>query len=687
MELPPIPKASLPTPPLKFSIEEEAPPTSPPSSRKKKLAKALGLNGPLEDWEPGPPLPPTPKAALPKGARYVHLSIQSFEEKWQTPTLESVDYEQDSSSLSQDQIIQYLSHSDHTRIDPVSHGKLGPSSSPPPPSLQDSQSYLEKIKMQRRELEVSRRNRDQRRKKLLVQLSQKEMECEGRAVEELLLLKLQRASKQERRIGEQLLQTRHEKEVMRENRVLRQEQYTHQRDLEFRQALTREKFLFKQDMEGYRDQVGMHMVQHVELMRMRREKDHDRSMLWIRTHLVEELINLAFKISDYKLLTDGKEVPQRRLGDWKRIIHEGLSIREFEEVDWGKNQISCLEVEKVVSDLPPEIKLLDSEEFHNYLNYGGAWDSQLDGVIRNNDNLAAVIEQLVSLTKVEEQGRDRVTLPNCPLRISILGKKFSGKRTVASGVAKKYGMSVLYMDDLIKDAISLAEVTQKTKARNSPPETKDGKKAPLTKTQIGAKIQLALLEGASPDDTLLVQLAIDAMSHETEPGLGGWILVDFPKTKLQAQMLERELSGYEDPKPSKKGDLKRSGKGSGPNSGANRNRSMIAGTDNPADAQVGYPTSGFDAFFLIDAKNETCFKRAVGQVVDPLTGQGYHLENKPPPINAPGTIERLVPVDDASRSISQLQYHLAAFEGEQEELVDWIGQFKNLNVRSLSSFL
>ena len=53
--------------------------------------------------------------------------------------------------------------------------------------------------------------------------------------------RLIRQSQQERRIAVQLLQARHEKEVIRRNRLAREKQYENRRLTDFEQALDKEK--------------------------------------------------------------------------------------------------------------------------------------------------------------------------------------------------------------------------------------------------------------------------------------------------------------------------------------------------------------------------------------------------------------------------------------------------------------
>lgn len=58
--------------------------------------------------------------------------------------------------------------------------------------------------------------------------------------EEQLINRLMRQSQQERRIAVQLMHVRHEKEVLRQNRIFREKQYEERRLKDFQDALDRE---------------------------------------------------------------------------------------------------------------------------------------------------------------------------------------------------------------------------------------------------------------------------------------------------------------------------------------------------------------------------------------------------------------------------------------------------------------
>lgn len=60
--------------------------------------------------------------------------------------------------------------------------------------------------------------------------------------------RLMRQSQQERRIAVQLLQARHEKEIIRKNRIIREKQYEERRLKDFEDALNRESVSLQQNL-------------------------------------------------------------------------------------------------------------------------------------------------------------------------------------------------------------------------------------------------------------------------------------------------------------------------------------------------------------------------------------------------------------------------------------------------------
>lgn len=72
---------------------------------------------------------------------------------------------------------------------------------------------------------------------------------------------------------------------------------------------------------------------------------------------------------------------------------------------------------------------------------------------RMYDALNEIIESLNEITKVPEDPYELAVLPSVPICISIIGKRFSGKRTLANKLASMYNLAILSLEDMIKEAI------------------------------------------------------------------------------------------------------------------------------------------------------------------------------------------------------------------------------------------
>jgi adenylate kinase family enzyme len=148
----------------------------------------------------------------------------------------------------------------------------------------------------------------------------------------------------------------------------------------------------------------------------------------------------------------------------------------------------------------------------------------------SNVSLAQVIDDVLFLAVPPGKPYETLQLPPGQVKLCVLGKPFSGKSQLAAKLATDYKLAALEMDELIKDALKSHEGTKP----NTP-------KAP--KESIGVKLQQAMLEGKSPDDTILISLVTQAIKN-VDPALSGWVLVDFPRNRKQALLLEKELTGW-----------------------------------------------------------------------------------------------------------------------------------------------
>jgi hypothetical protein len=92
-----------------------------------------------------------------------------------------------------------------------------------------------------------------------------------------------------------LLQIRHEKQVILENRIYRENQYNDYRQKEYEQALDREAALYNNAKEEYRHQVGMQVEQHLEIIEKKKQAVHERNVAEMKA-LVLDLLSLVFKV-------------------------------------------------------------------------------------------------------------------------------------------------------------------------------------------------------------------------------------------------------------------------------------------------------------------------------------------------------------------------------------------------------
>lgn len=146
------------------------------------------------------------------------------------------------------------------------------------------------------EEEASRKEREQRRRKILLGQQKAQEEFEKAQRENILLEKLTKQSKQERRIAEQyvpmgiglqvhficpplprrLLEMKNEKELIRQNRIFLEQQHQERRQKDFDEALQREAILGKQLRTDYQRQAEELKVQYADIVQKKKELRRDK---------------------------------------------------------------------------------------------------------------------------------------------------------------------------------------------------------------------------------------------------------------------------------------------------------------------------------------------------------------------------------------------------------------------------
>ncbi len=103
--------------------------------------------------------------------------------------------------------------------------------------------YIHKIRSRLQEDSHARKEREKRRRKVLVDQLKANETLEEYKREEALIAHLLRQSQFEKRIAVELLHARHEKDVFRKNRIANEEEVLARREKEFQEALDKERVL------------------------------------------------------------------------------------------------------------------------------------------------------------------------------------------------------------------------------------------------------------------------------------------------------------------------------------------------------------------------------------------------------------------------------------------------------------
>ncbi|XP_065595784.1 sperm flagellar protein 2 [Cyrtonyx montezumae] len=455
----------------------------------------------------------------------------------------------------------------------------------PLPSYSNDE-YVRKIQQHKEEDMFAREREKRRRKMLMEQLIAHETEQEIYQ-EEQLIYRLMRQSQQERRIAVQLMHVRHEKEVLKQNRIFRQKQYEERRLKDFQEALDREAALAKQKKIDCEEQIvkerELYEKMAVERAQARYKKHY--SLCW---DVIDQIVDLSTKLGEYRVLTNSK-VPLKLISDWKELFFNGKSIYEKASIKPLPSEPSPEELEEL-----SKMDLLDEKDYSDYKNMTGEWcpteEDRENKSPLNNDILGHVLHRLMEIFYPSKPRSSPSVVPPFPIKGCILGKLFSGKTTCAKFLEKVCNIQVLSVATLVQEAIqALLNNEMKTEqnltsqeAESSPKQNEVQKNSEssvkfLTETftngtkdnhavkthpsdeeivsdhkendisklsvraQLGAASQKLLKKGKSITDELLVDILLEAIKQT--PPEKGWILDGFPMTVNQAKLFEKAYTG------------------------------------------------------------------------------------------------------------------------------------------------
>jgi len=541
----------------------------------------------------------------------------------------------------------------------------------------EARTYMEKLRSRRVEEQSSRKEREVRRRKLMLEQAQAQAALDERRRDELLLSKLSRQCATERELAEQLWRTRQEKEVMRENRLLREQQYEERRARDGAERRARDRELNARANADYKAALALEAARAAEVEAARqlvKRQTHEALCRGIATQLAA----LASRAVDVRA-SARPLLPPKVMRDWLTLFAAGVPLTRV-----GIDTPHADEEQGMAppADAPPEL-LLHESELDVYLEHAEEWHPEALALAPLPDELAAEVgapgslldASLVAPSEAEAGcalvGRmvldliETTTPPPPPppppvvgpslTRLAVVGKPFAGKSLLAQALAEAFNLRVLMPQDVVQAAVGAAlraqaeAATAEAAAAAEPPE--EGSVAAL-----GLAAATTLQEGGTLPDEVMVGLMVEAIRATDPVSYAGFVLDGFPRSAAQAKLLEKGLTGYS---PAEKEAAKPKG-------------SKLAPPPDDPDAPPEPPhVAGIDAVLRLDVADEAARRRALGRRLDPQTGVVYHLEFEPPP-DAHDVNERLVPLLGASNQEAQLQPALTAYADGEAELAEWL---------------
>ncbi|XP_018418957.1 PREDICTED: sperm flagellar protein 2 [Nanorana parkeri] len=554
--------------------------------------------------------------------------------------------------------------------------------------LESNDDYLRKIQKRLEEDTTAREQREKRRRRVLMEQLVAHGAQEESFREEQLINRLMKQSQQERRIAVQLMHTRHEKEIIGQNRIFREKQYQERREREFQEVLDREAALQHQAKldaeEQMRNVQELHDQIAAERVQARYKKHYG-----ICQEIVNQIVDLVTKTGEYRELTN-RLIPNKVMREWKQIFMSGLPLYEEASID----PLPSEPTPEQLVELEKE-NLLNDKDFEEYQTMSGEWilsdDSGVKTSVPNNNILGHVVHRLLDIVNPPPANTPPPAFPPFPIKGCILGKIFSGKSNCLKHLAKAFSFHVLCVDTLVKEAVQAYEnnemeqensvpaaivqeepqenkqMTDNVPAESSGPEVHSAESIPAitdepinettrpivqsstkensvqkenklsARAELGGSVEKYLKKGKAVPDELLVDILVTAINHI--PANSGWVIDGFPATLNQAKLVEKALTGYDPDKMATRNKKKMS--------------TLVKDLGAPQDPPPPPPSLDFAA--LIEVSDNVVLQRAAGS-----RGQGDDQYNETAPKG-----------DDHDQKLNQIQHRITGFLDNWPKLEAW----------------
>ncbi|KAF4680941.1 nucleobase-containing compound kinase activity [Perkinsus olseni] len=274
--------------------------------------------------------------------------------------------------------------------------------------------------------------------------------------------------------------------------------------------------------------------------------------------------------------------------------------------------------------------LLDRREVDDYIKGRGQWRLSTADASRNKEKIKSSLTEIFG-ERLSDDPVGAALWTDCSpvsagVRVLLGGKYLSGRKTLARGLKERHpNIIVVDVDEVVAECIHLGG--QLDEAASSEGLIACGQKA-LDELIGGGSISddvyidmiLAKLTDKLGGDSAVAQHPAAATSPNDD--VCGWVLVGFPN-KRQLTLLTRRLAGVVPIEHLDTHDRT-----------LDRVLDMAGSSRRPQAVIDPQLDCGYDLRVVIDVPNEELSRRALGRVMDQVSGVVFHIQDDPPPIVA-----------------------------------------------------
>ncbi|OWZ24331.1 Flagellar protein [Phytophthora megakarya] len=459
------------------------------------------------------------------------------------------------------------------------------------------------------------------------------------------------------------------KEVARENRAMRNQEYANQQEVDSLSAIDRDTSCYHNLLLQFEDDREMQVVQQSDVQLSIDAADRFLSEQ-ISGAITKELVEFVMFIAGRREETLHSRDPNTFLfaetwNEYKTKFANAYNLKDTSPLVTSEDTsqielLNCHELQQYLlnfqslfsaTDQQPQLKTIDDGSL-----FVGA-----EEVIKDCFILGEEIKSLrwiarfsshaeaggINTGSIVPTAKLPTTSSHGQLRVFIFGPPFAGREEQAKLLGEAHNLDILSVHELMQNAIE-----------NS--------------SEIGRQVKDLLIIGKEIPQELYSQVvmeyivAVEAQATgQNNTNKAGWVIYDLPATEQHAKSLEEHLTGYVDPQliPSP----------------YDFESAIAPGRIKPEVSPTFlYGKSGVDLVFHIDCPIGTTLDRCLGRVEDGTTGNKYHLVFEPPPDES---IERhrLHHVNPSAYSSELLSLHGLANDGFSHDHKAWHAKFKTLH--------